>query len=327
VLHQFVPLDAPSFVARFLDHWKPDVALFVESDLWPNLILASAEREVPMILVNGRVSQRSFRRWRLLPGTIAALLGRFDLCLAQSIGDAQRFTELGAPRVTTTGNLKLDVPLLPVDESKLARLSAALGSRPVIAAASTHLGEESAVIDTQRRLKATFRGLLTILVPRHPERGASVAAEVAAAGLSAALRSRGELPAAGTDVYIADTVGELGLFYRVAPIVFMGGSLIPHGGQNPIEPAKFGAAILHGPHVSNFADIYAALDRAKGAELVPHADRLTVRVGAWLKDGEERARVSAAAKSTVDVLGGALERTLAALEPYLMQLRLEHRDA
>jgi 3-deoxy-D-manno-octulosonic-acid transferase len=183
------------------------------------------------------------------------------------------------------------------------------------------------VIDTQRRLKATFRGLLTILVPRHPDRGPSIAAEVAAAGLTAALRSRDQLPRADTDVYIADTVGELGLFYRLAPIVFMGGSLIPHGGQNPIEPAKFGAAILHGPHVSNFADIYAALDRAKGAELVPNADRLPVRVGAWLKDGEERARVSAAAKSTVDVLGGALERTLTALEPYLMQLRLEHRDA
>jgi len=326
-VHQFVPLDVPAFVARFFDHWRPDLALFVESDLWPNMIMAAAQRGIPLIVVNGRLSARSFERWRYLPDTIEALLRRLDLCLVGTPADAERFAALGAPRITTTGNLKLDVPLLPVDEGKLARLSAALAGRPVIAAASTHLGEESAVIDTQRRLKATFRGLLTILVPRHPERGASIAAEVAAAGLSAALRSRGELPNAATDVYIADTVGELGLFYRVAPIVFMGGSLIPHGGQNPIEPAKFGAAILHGPHVSNFADIYAALDRAKGAELVPHADRLPVRIGAWLKDGDERARVSAAAKSTVDLLGGALERTLAALEPYLMQLRLEHRDA
>src|SRR5262249_43410283 len=159
------------------------------------------------------------------------------------------------------------------------------------------------------------------------DRGPSIAAEVAAAGLSAALRSRDQLPHAGTDIYIADTVGELGLIYRVAPIVFMGGSLIPHGGQNPIEPAKFGAAILHGPHVANFADIYPALDRPKGAELVPSPERLPVRVGAWLTDGEERARAAAAAKATVDLLGGALERTLTALEPYLMQLRLEHRDA
>lgn len=326
-IHQFVPLDIPAFVARFFDHWRPDLALFVESDLWPNMIMAAKQRGVPLIVVNGRLSERSFERWRYLPDTIEALLKRLDLCLVRTPVDAERFAALGAPRITTTGNLKLDVPLLPVDDGKLATLSAALAGRPVIAAASTHLGEETAVIDTHRRLKASFRGLLTILVPRHPERGPGIASEVAAAGLTSALRSRDQLPHAGTDIYIADTVGELGLIYRVAPIVFMGGSLIPHGGQNPIEPAKFGAAILHGPHVSNFADIYAALDRAKGAELVPDADRLPVRVGAWLKDGEERARVSAAAKATVDLLGGALERTLTAIEPYLMQLRLEHRDA
>jgi 3-deoxy-D-manno-octulosonic-acid transferase len=245
----------------------------------------------------------------------------------RTAADAERFAALGAPRITTTGNLKLDAPLLPVDQDKLGRLAAAVTGRPVIAAASTHPGEETAVIDTQRRLKSTFRGLLTILVPRHPERGASIASAIAAAGLTSALRSRGQLPHAGTDIYIADTLGELGIIYRVAPIVFMGGSLIPHGGQNPIEPAKFGAAILHGPHVANFADIYGALDRARGAELVPDPGRLPVRVGALLKDDAERTRVAAAAKATVDVLGGALERTLTALEPYLMQLRLEHHDA
>jgi 3-deoxy-D-manno-octulosonic-acid transferase len=327
VIHQFVPLDTPAYVARFLDHWHPDLALFVESDLWPNTIVAGARRRIPLIVINGRLSARSFDRWRYLPGTIEALLQRLDLCLVRTATDAERFDALGAPRISTTGNLKLDVPPLPVDAGKLARLSTTLAGRPVIAAASTHLGEETAVIDAQRRLKGTFRGLLTILVPRHPERGASIASAIASAGLTAALRSRDQLPQAGTDIYIADTVGELGLVYRVAPIVFMGGSLIPHGGQNPIEAAKIGAAILHGPHVSNFADIYAALDRAKGAELVPDANRLPVRIGAWLTDAQERARAAAAAKATVDMLGGALERTLSALEPYLMQLRLEHRDA
>ncbi len=327
VIHQFVPLDAPGFVARVLDHWRPDLALLVESDLWPNMIMAARQRGIPLIVINGRMSERSFERWRYLPDTIEALLKRLDLCLVRTATDAERFAALGAPRITTTGNLKLDVPLLPVDADKLKKLAAAIGARPVIAAASTHLGEETAVIDTQRRLKATFRGLLTILVPRHPERGTSIASAIAGAGLTSALRSRGQLPHAGTDIYIADTLGELGLVYRLAPIVFMGGSLIPHGGQNPIEPAKFGAAILHGPHVANFADIYAALDRAKGAELVPAPDRLPVRVGAWLKDDAERSRAAAAAKATVDLLGGALERTLTALEPYLMQLRLEHRDA
>jgi 3-deoxy-D-manno-octulosonic-acid transferase len=326
-VHQFVPLDAPTFVAKFLDHWRPDLALLVESDLWPNMIMAAAKRNLPLIVVNGRMSERSFERWRYLPDTIEALLKRLDLCLVRTATDAERFAALGAPRITTTGNLKLDVPPLPVDEDKLGKLSAAIAGRPVIAAASTHLGEETAVIDTQRRLKSTFRGLLTILVPRHPERGVDIASEIAAAGLTSALRSRGQLPHAGTDVYIADTLGELGLVYRLAPIVFMGGSLIPHGGQNPIEPAKFGVAILHGPHVANFADIYGALDRAKGAELVPNPDRLPVRVGALLKDDAERTRVAAAARTTVDLLGGALDRTLAALEPYLMQLRLEHGDA
>jgi len=327
VIHQFVPLDAPAFVARFLDHWRPNLALLVESDLWPNTIMGCAQRRVPLIIINGRLSARSFERWRHFPDTIEALLSRLDLCLVRTVADAERFTALGAPRVTTTGNLKLDVPPLPADEGKLAKLIAAIGGRPVVAAASTHPGEEAAIIEAQRRLKSTFRDLLTILVPRHPERGSSVASEIAASGLTATLRSRDRLPHVGTDIYVADTVGELGLVYRVAPIVFMGGSLIPHGGQNPIEPAKFGAAILHGPHVSNFAEIYAALDEARGAEMVPDAGRLTVRIGAWLKDTEERARVAAASKKTVDLLGGALEHTLAALEPYLMQLRLEQRDA
>ena len=158
VIHQFVPLDVPQFVARFLDHWKPDLALFVESDLWPNLIMASAERSMPLILVNGRLSERSFHRWQLAPRTIGALLRRFDLCLAQSADDGARYAGLGAPRISTTGNLKLDVPAPPADEDKLAALQDAIGDRPVIAAASTHPGEESGVIDAHRRLKHSFPG-------------------------------------------------------------------------------------------------------------------------------------------------------------------------
>jgi 3-deoxy-D-manno-octulosonic-acid transferase len=324
-IHQFIPLDAPSFVTRFLDHWRPDLALFVESDLWPNLIISTARRSVPMILVNGRMSDRAFRRWRYLPGTIEALLKRFDLCLVRSTADAERFGELGAPRLDTTGNLKLDVPALPVDEAKLTTVGAALTGRTIIAAASTHPGEEAAIIDAHRGLKPGFPGLLTILAPRHPERGGGIADIATAAGLSSAVRSRGQLPNSGTDVYVCDTVGELGMIYRLAPIVFMGGSLIRHGGQNPIEAIKLGAAILHGPHVSNFAEIYTALDLTRGAELVPDASRLSPLLSAWLQDAEERKRVVAAAQKTVEALGGALERTSVALEPYLLQLRLERR--
>jgi 3-deoxy-D-manno-octulosonic-acid transferase len=206
-------------------------------------------------------------------------------------------------------------------------LTAATRGRTVVVAASTHAGEESVIADVHRRLKITFPALLTIVAPRHPQRGDAVEATVSAAGLRSALRSRDELPDADTDVYIFDTLGEMGLIYQLARIVFMGGSLVRHGGQNPIEPVKLGAAILHGPHVSNFSEIYAELDQDGGAELVTDAGSLTTRIGAWLKDSAERDRIAAAAKRSIEQLGGALDRTIAALEPYFMQLRIQSRPA
>ncbi|MFZ2077161.1 MAG: 3-deoxy-D-manno-octulosonic acid transferase [Xanthobacteraceae bacterium] len=323
VLHQFIPLDAPRFVRRFLDHWRPGLALFVESDLWPNLICSSANRKIPMIIINGRLSQRSFKRWRRVPGVIAALLNRFDLCLAQSAVDAERYTKLGAPRVNATGNLKLDVPAPPADEAALRRLRDIVGKRPVVVAASTHAGEEAAVIGAHRRLRAKFPALLTIIVPRHPARGESIADSAKVAGLPVALRSRRAQPMPDIGVYIADTLGELGLMYRLAPIVFMGGSLASHGGQNPIEAIRHGAAIIHGPHVWNFAEIYAALDTARGAQPVADEEALVARLGAWLADPAARQAAAEAATATIKKLGGALDRTWAALDPYLIQLRLE----
>lgn len=325
VIHQFVPYDAPRYVNRFLDYWRPDLALFAESDLWPNLITSASERGIPLILVNGRVSERSFLRWRRMPQTIAALLGRFDLCLAQSLQDAERYSELGAPRVVLTGNMKLDVPAPPADEQSLRALRAAIGPRPVIAAASTHAGEEKIVIELHRALRQRFPNLLTMIAPRHPERGAGVLEIAHAAGVTAEARSTGDLPARRTEVYVADTLGELGLIYRAAPIVFIGGSLVRHGGQNPIEAAKLGAAILHGPHVWNFAEIYEALDRAQGAAEVGDQGTLLSRVAGWLGNPATRKAVAEAAAQTVDSLAGARTRTLAALEPYLMQLRLQYR--
>src|SRR5712672_4435745 len=323
VIHQYVPYDSPRFVARFLDHWRPSLALFIESDLWPNLILSSAARRLPMVLINGRMSHRSFPRWRRISATIEALLGRFEVCLAQSEVDAERFTALGSRNVVTTGNLKLDVQAPPADTGRLERLMALTRGRPVIVAASTHPGEEEVLLEMHRELAGYFPQLLTVIVPRHPSRGEAIAHMIAASGLHVSLRSHEDLPTATTDIYIADTMGELGLFYRLAPIVFMGGSLVEHGGQNPIEAVKLGASIVHGPHVFNFTDVYDALDRAGGARRADSQEALVKQLGQLLADPAAREASLVASERVVEQLGGALERTLMALEPYLLQLRLE----
>ena len=326
-MHQFIPLDAPQFVGRFLDHWRPNLALFVESDLWPNLIVDCSDRAIPLILVNGRVSERSFKRWQFLPRAIAALLGRFDLCLAQSNADARRYGALGAQQIRSIGNLKLDVPAPPADPPTLSKLTGIVLTRNVVAAASTHASEENEIIAAHRRLREKYPTLLTIIAPRHPERGPGIAEAAKGAGLSVALRSRGDLPKADVDVFVADTLGELGLIYRLAPIVFMGGSLASRGGQNPIEAIRLGAAIVHGPHVWNFAEIYASLDAAHGAELVADEESLTRCLAGWLANPTARKAVADAAAATVEKLGGALDRTVTAIEPYLMQLQLEQQTS
>jgi 3-deoxy-D-manno-octulosonic-acid transferase len=256
-------------------------------------------------------------------GTISALLGRFDICLAQSRVDAERFTALGSRNVITTGNLKLDVPAPPADAARLERLMGVTRGRPIIVAASTHPGEEEILVEAHRTLAGFFPSLLSVIVPRHPDRGEAIARTIAASGLHVALRSREELPTATTDIYVADTMGELGLFYRLAPIVFMGGSLVERGGQNPIEAVKLGASIVHGPHVFNFTDVYEALDRAGGARRADTLEALVKQLGQLLGDPAARDFSVDAAADVVEQLGGALDRTLVALEPYLLQLRLE----
>jgi 3-deoxy-D-manno-octulosonic-acid transferase len=323
IIHQYVPYDAPRYVERFLDYWRPSLALFIESDLWPNLILSSAARRLPLVLINGRMSPRSFPRWNRLSGTISALLGRFDVCMAQSRLDAERFVALGSPNVITTGNLKLDVPAPPGNAAKLDSLRAVTRGRPVIVAASTHAGEEELLIEAHQRLAEFFPSLLTVIVPRHADRGVAISGAVEASGLHAALRSCGELPVAPTEIYVADTMGELGLFYRLASIVFMGGSLVPRGGQNPIEAVKLGASIVHGPHVFNFAELYEALDSAGAARRADNSAMLVKQLGQLLSDAAAREALAAASARVVEQLGGALERTLAVLEPYLLQVRLE----
>ncbi|BDG75271.1 3-deoxy-D-manno-octulosonic acid transferase [Roseomonas fluvialis] len=262
VAHRFVPLDVPRWVARFLDAWRPDTAVFVESELWPNLIAATHARRIPMALVNARMSVRAARRWARAPGLARQVLSAFTLVLAQSEGDAARLRALGATGATSPGNLKFAAAPLPAEPADLARLAALVGDRPAWVAASTHPGEEALVIAAHRRLVADHPDLLTIIVPRHPDRGAEVAA--LGGGIDLARRSLGQDPDAGTQVLVADTLGELGLWYRLARLAFVGGSLVAHGGQNPLEPARLGCPVLVGPHTWNFTDILDGMAAAGG---------------------------------------------------------------
>lgn len=322
-VHQYVPLDAPRWIERFLDHWQPDIAVVAESEIWPNTIISLDERNIPLILVNGRMSERSFRGWERSRRTAAALLSRIAVCLAQTDDDAARFAKLGAPRVSISGNLKFDAPVPPADPQQLNYLRPIVAGRPVWLAASTHPGEDAAVAHAHAELKARFPNLLTILAPRHPGRGAEAAARAKATGLRSARRSAGGRPHPSVDLYVADTIGELGLFYRLCPLVFIGGSLVPRGGQNPIEPVRLDAAILHGPHVDNFAQVYQALDRSGAAAPVANGAELTDSVGRLLADRPRLAQMAEAGQAALKPFEGAVRRTLAVLDPFVAQMKLQ----
>ena len=316
-VHQYLPVDRLPWVRRFLDHWQPDAALWIESELWPNLVVETGRRRIPMALVNARMSDRSLAGWRRMPGLIQPLLAPFRRVLAQSEADAARYRSLGAGEVVTTGSLKYAAAALPADPVVLSQLGNAIGNRPRWLAASTHPGEEALVADAHRRLKPRHPGLLTLLAPRHPRRGGEIAAALGKARLAVARRSRGEAPEGAAEVYLVDTMGELGLFFRLAPIVFMGGSLVPHGGQNLLEPAQLGCALLHGPHVQNFRAIAADLAAAGAAEEVRDADELATAVERLLGDEALARRKGAAARRTSESGRGVLDAAVAALAPVL----------
>ena len=320
-LHQYIPLDSPRFIQSFLDHWQPGLALIAESEFWPNLLIETSSRNIPVVLVNGRLSQRSFSRWKKAKKTARVMLSNFDLCLAQDHDVADRLVQLGAPRVLATGNLKFDVMPPPADPHDMQEMKRTIHGRPVFLAASTHRGEDEDVIEAHIEAMKKVPSLLTIIVPRHPERGGEIAELVQDYRLAQAMRSRNHLPDRGTHIYVADTIGELGLFYRLAPVVFMGGSLIKHGGQNPIEPAKLDSAILHGPNVHNFASVYSELNRQHGAATVTDAHSLATSLMRLLDDPGLVRSMAQAAHATVIPLSGALNRTANAIEPYLVQLR------
>ncbi len=263
--HQFIPIDNPIFTTRFVKYWHPDVALWFESEFWPAVLSSIKRKNIPLILINGRISNKTFKRWQQFDFICKELLGCFSLCLGQSEEDAYRLRVLGAKDAVCLGNLKYAGLPLPIDERAKDDLLKQIGSRPLWLASSTHNDEEVRVAKVHKRLKEKFSDLLTIIAPRHPNRGKEVAAEINRLGLTTALRSAQEMITPKTDIYIADTIGEMGLWYDIAGIVFIGGSLIPHGGQNFIEPSRVRDAVIVGPHMHNFTD---AMSRAKKADAV-----------------------------------------------------------
>ena len=316
-IHQFVPIDRPAWVRRFLSYWRPDLALWVESELWPNLLLETAARGVPMVLLNARISADSHTGWQRARGLAQRLLSSFSLVLAQDQTIAERLRDLGAANVTVSGNLKTAAAPLPATAAELSELQDAIGSRPVWLAASTHDGEEDIAGQVHASVARTTPGLLTIIAPRHPQRGAEIAARLKRQNLVIARRSLAEPITAEVDVYIADGTGELGLFYRIVPVAFIGGSLIPHGGQNMLEPALLNCAILHGPHVANFQAIADDLAQAGASRQIDDADSLAAAVEALLTIPDNAAAMADAAAVTATSRENVLDRVIAALAPIL----------
>lgn len=323
VIHQYVPLDLRPAVNRFLNHWHPDLAVICESEIWPMTILQLGARRVPQVLVNGRLSDRSFAAWTKRASLAEALLENLALVVAQSEVDGERFRALGARPVVVSGNLKVDTIAPPADEQLVAALRKQIGRRKTWAAISTHEGEEEIAGEVHEMLKTRHKELLTIIVPRHPNRADALEAMLTARGLSVARRSRNDAITPETNIFLGDSIGEMGLYLRLTEITFVGKSLTGEGGQNPLEPAMLGTAILSGRNVQNFRDSYQRLLKNGGARLVRDRDMLAGAINFLFNNEAKRREMIDAASRTVGDMRGALERTLVALEPFIQPLMVQ----
>ncbi|MEQ1944152.1 lipid IV(A) 3-deoxy-D-manno-octulosonic acid transferase [Mesorhizobium sp. VNQ89] len=325
IIHQFVPLDLKPAISRFLNHWQPDLALIAESEIWPMTIMELGLRRIPQVLVNGRLSERSFNAWQKRHFIAEALFENLSHVVAQSDQDAERFETLGARPVTVSGNLKVDTNPPPVDVRTLQTISRQLSLRPTWAAVSTHDGEERMAADIHLLLRSRHPGLITIIVPRHPERAPALAAEFAAMGLKVVKRSSGDRIRSDTDILLGDTIGEMGLYLRLTEVAFVGRSLTAEGGQNPLEPAMLETAVLSGRNVQNFREAYQRLIDGGAAKLVADRDMLAGAINFLLLNDAPRRRMMAAGVATVEEMRGALGKTMKALEPFIQPLIVKSR--
>ena len=279
-VHQYIPVDTPRAVEKFLDRWRPSLAIWTESEFWPNLISFTSARDIPMILINARISEKSYRRWRFFKKSLKNLIEKFNYSLIQDEKTVKYFSKIGisSNNFELTGTLKEGSAALPHSEIEQVEISKQILNRPVWLAASTHEGEEKLIAAAHRHASKASQGLLLIIVPRHPERGLEIASDLTKENFKIRLRSKKDKISSDTQIYIADTLGELGLWYRVAPVSFVGGSFVPVGGHNPFEPAALGSAILHGPYVENFKEIYNRLNVAGAAVKIEEASELGVKL-------------------------------------------------
>ena len=273
--HQYAPIDHSKYVRNFLNCWNPDIGIWTESEFWPNLVIEAKNHGVPIGLINGRISDKSFRGWKRLGKMISIIIRKFDFCLGQTENDTRRLGILGAKKYEYLGNLKFSSPPLPVNKQELLHLSSQIQDRPCWLAASTHKGEEEIVAHVHQKLKASYNSILTVIVPRHPERGDEIFETLRQYNnFKISRRSLSNSINSDTDIYLADTIGELGLFFSLSKITFMGKSLVPLGGQNPIEPLKLGSAVIHGPHMSNFTEIVKELSKFDCAVQIDNSNQL-----------------------------------------------------
>jgi len=327
-LHQFVPLDHPAYCRRFLDHWKPDLGIWVESELWPNLVTLAAKRGIPLALVNARLSEKSLRNWRrFAPGLARRLLGSFDLIVPQDGASKARLEALSGRAVADPQNLKNDGAPLPATANALATLQYVTRDRPLWLAASTHEGEEKIALDVHARLKPRHQDLLTVIVPRHPPRGPEIAKAAETRGFSSVRRSGSAKLSDKTEIYVADTTGELGTFFRIAQIVLVGGTLVPQGGHNPLEPARLACALIAGPSRFNFAETFALFEAADAIDGVEDADTLATAIDRLLSDDMLCDRRAEAARKVASEASGAAEAVLLQLKPLLPPARGDESDA
>lgn len=319
VSHYFVPLDFPGAARRFVARLKPEIAIFFETELWPNLLAACHCQGVPIVVANGRISPRAMRGYRRLGPLMAEALGKVDWLAAKSIEDAERFRQLGMPdpRIRVVGSLKFDIHVDAAVEEVGKRLRLSLGRDPVWIAASTHPGEDEPMLAAHARLRERYPGALLILVPRHPQRFDEVAMLCRRRSERLARRSRNESIQDETTVYLGDTMGELMSLYAAADAAFVGGSLVPVGGHNLLEPAALGVPILTGPELANFLDIAEVLRGASVLNEVSDAATLGTTLIALLEDPAERHRLALAGRAVIDANRGALARTLNGLTPLL----------